>query len=77
MVGKHSGWDKPILELGVMPFLLAEIFKITLLTVLTKGFLNYEKLFEDLLERFFEEFSNHFNLLAVSETFLLHNSKTL
>jgi biotin transport system substrate-specific component len=27
-LGTLIGWDKPIIELGVMPFLLAEIFKI-------------------------------------------------
>ena len=35
-LGMLIGWDKPILELGVMPFLLAEIFKIALLTVIAK-----------------------------------------
>ena len=35
-LGTIIGWDKPILELGVMPFLIAEIFKICLLTVITK-----------------------------------------
>ena len=35
-LGTLLGWDKPIFELGVMPFLLAEIFKIALLTILTK-----------------------------------------
>ena len=35
-VGTLIGWDKPIFELGVAPFLLAEILKISLLTVLTK-----------------------------------------
>ena len=35
-LGTLIGWDKPIFELGVMPFLLAEIFKIALLTVLAK-----------------------------------------
>ena len=38
-LGTLIGWDKPIIELGVMPFLLAEIFKIALLTVLTKKIL--------------------------------------
>ena len=33
-LGTLIGWDKPIFELGVMPFLIAEIFKITLLTVI-------------------------------------------
>ena len=35
-LGTLIGWDKPIFELGVMPFLLAETFKILLLTVLSK-----------------------------------------
>ena len=35
-LGTLLGWDKPIFELGVMPFLLAEIFKIALLTILAK-----------------------------------------
>ena len=35
-LGTLLGWSKPIFELGVMPFLIAEIFKIILLTVLSK-----------------------------------------
>jgi len=35
-LGTLIGWDKPIIELGVAPFLLAELFKICLLTILTK-----------------------------------------
>jgi biotin transport system substrate-specific component len=35
-LGTLIGWDKPILELGVTPFLLAELFKICLLAILTK-----------------------------------------
>ena len=35
-LGNLIGWDKPIFELGVAPFLLAEIFKISLLLILTK-----------------------------------------
>ena len=35
-LGTLIGWDKPIFELGVMPFLLAETFKIMLLTILAK-----------------------------------------
>ena len=42
-LGTVIGWDKPILELGVMPFLLAEIFKIALLTVLTKKIFKFRK----------------------------------
>ena len=42
-LGILIGWDKPIVELGVMPFLLAEIFKISLLAVLTKKILKFKK----------------------------------
>ena len=42
-LGTLVGWDKPILELGVTPFLLAEIFKVTLLAVLTKKILKFRK----------------------------------
>ena len=35
-LGTLIGWDKPILQLGVTPFLLAELFKICLLTMLAK-----------------------------------------
>ncbi len=35
-LGTLLGWDKPIFQLGVLPFLLAEIFKIFLLTILAK-----------------------------------------
>ena len=42
-LGTLIGWDKPIFELGVMPFLLAEIFKIALLTVLAKKILKLRK----------------------------------
>ena len=35
-LGTIIGWDKPILELGVKPFLLAELLKIVLLTILAK-----------------------------------------
>ena len=42
-LGTLIGWDKPIFELGVLPFLLAEFFKITLLTVLTKKILKFKK----------------------------------
>ena len=42
-LGTLIGWDKPIFELGVTPFLLAEIFKISLLTILTKKILKFRK----------------------------------
>ena len=35
-LGTLIGWDKPILSLGVTPFLLAELFKILLLCLLIK-----------------------------------------
>ena len=40
-LGIIIGWDKPILELGVMPFLLAELFKIALLTILAKKIIKF------------------------------------
>jgi len=42
-LGTLIGWDKPIIELGVTPFLLAEFFKIFLLTVLAKKVLKLRK----------------------------------
>tara|TARA_B100000575_G_C22713613_1_gene429869 strand:- start:45 stop:596 length:552 start_codon:yes stop_codon:yes gene_type:complete len=42
-LGTLIGWDKPIIELGVMPFLLAEIIKIVLITILTKKILKFRK----------------------------------
>ena len=42
-LGTLIGWDKPILDLGVMPFLLAELFKICLLTLLAKKIIKFRK----------------------------------
>ena len=42
-LGTLIGWDKPIIELGVMPFLIAEIFKILLLTIIAKKILKFRK----------------------------------
>ena len=42
-LGIIIGWDKPILSLGVYPFLLAEIFKILILTLLSKKIINLRK----------------------------------
>ena len=42
-LGSLIGWDKPIFELGAAPFLLAELFKITLLTILTKVIIDFRK----------------------------------
>ena len=42
-LGTLIGWDKPILQLGVTPFLLAELFKICLLTLLAKKIIKFRK----------------------------------
>ena len=42
-LGSLIGWDKPIIQLGVTPFLLAELLKILLLTFLTKKILDFRK----------------------------------
>ena len=42
-LGTLIGWDKPIIELGVTPFLLAEFFKIMLLTFLAKKIIKFRK----------------------------------
>ena len=38
-LGTLIGWDKPIFALGAKPFLLAEVFKVVLLALLTKKIL--------------------------------------
>ena len=42
-LGNLIGWDKQIIQLGVAPFLLAELFKMCLLTLLTKYIINLRK----------------------------------
>ena len=42
-LGSLIGWDKPILQLGVSPFLLAELFKISILALLAKNILKLRK----------------------------------
>ena len=42
-LGTLIGWDKPIFTLGAKPFLLAEIFKIAILTLLAKQVLKVRK----------------------------------
>ena len=42
-LGNLIGWDKPVLELGLKPFLYAELFKILLLTILTKRLITFRK----------------------------------
>ena len=40
-LGTLIGWDKAVLQLGVTPFLLAELFKICLLTLLAKKIIKF------------------------------------
>ena len=40
-LGTLIGWEKPIYSLGVAPFLLAELFKILLLTLITKKIIKF------------------------------------
>ena len=42
-LGILIGWDKPIFQLGAAPFLLAELFKILILTLLTKKIITFIK----------------------------------
>ena len=42
-LGTLLGWDKPIIELGVTPFIIPEIFKVALLTIVTKKILEIRK----------------------------------
>ena len=43
-LGILIGWDKPIFELGAKPFLLAELFKILLITILLTPIKSLKKL---------------------------------
>ena len=38
-LGTLIGWDKPIIALGAQPFLIAEVFKVVLLALITKKIL--------------------------------------
>tara|TARA_Y100001970_G_scaffold264053_1_gene350217 strand:- start:542 stop:1087 length:546 start_codon:yes stop_codon:yes gene_type:complete len=40
-LGSLIGWDKPIFELGAKPFLLAELFKVLLLSILIPKILKF------------------------------------
>ena len=42
-LGHIIGWEKPLVELGVTPFLLAEIFKVTLIALLSKKLIKLRK----------------------------------
>tara|TARA_Y100000768_G_scaffold247204_1_gene187528 strand:+ start:67 stop:618 length:552 start_codon:yes stop_codon:yes gene_type:complete len=43
-LGTLIGWDKPIFQFGVFPFLLAELFKMLLLTLLIKRIVKLKKI---------------------------------
>ena len=43
-LGTLIGWEKPIFQLGVFPFLLAELFKMLLLTLIIKKIIKFRKL---------------------------------
>ena len=43
-LGMLIGWDKPILKLGVYPFLLAELFKMGIITLLAKKIIKIRKI---------------------------------
>ena len=42
-LGTLIGWDKPVIQLGASPFLLAELFKISILALLAKNILKLRK----------------------------------
>jgi len=42
-LGNLIGWDKPVFQLGAAPFLLAELFKILILTLLAKKIIYFRK----------------------------------
>ncbi len=42
-LGSLIGWDKPIIQLGVTPFLLAEFLKISILALLAKKIIKLKK----------------------------------
>ena len=42
-LGNLIGWDKPVIQFGVTPFLLAELFKISLLSIIGKKLLRLRK----------------------------------
>ena len=54
-LGTLIGWDKPILELGVMPFLIAEFFKICLLTIISKKLVKLRKVIWEIFWIVFSE----------------------
>ena len=44
-LGTLIGWDKPIFQLGAQPFLLAELFKMLILTIVASSLTKVKKLF--------------------------------
>ncbi len=42
-LGSLIGWDKPIFKLGAQPFLLAELFKVVLLTLIIPALFKFKK----------------------------------
>ena len=42
-LGNLIGWDKPVIQYGATPFLLAELFKISLLTIIGKKIIKFRK----------------------------------
>ena len=42
-LGNLIGWDKPIIQLGVTPFLLGELFKVSILAILAKKIIKLKK----------------------------------
>ncbi len=42
-LGSLIGWDKPIISLGVYPFLLAELFKVMLLSIIATKIMKFKK----------------------------------
>jgi len=43
-LGILIGWDKPLFEIGVLPFLLAELFKLSILTILADKLVNFRNI---------------------------------
>ena len=43
-LGILIGWDKPLFDLGVKPFILAEVFKIIILTLLINKLIILKKI---------------------------------
>jgi biotin transport system substrate-specific component len=43
-LGILIGWDKPLFEIGVFPFLLAELFKISILAILANKLTGLRKI---------------------------------